>query len=227
MEFPALTETDFSVWTTVQKFSEIEILPNTLVLCDIDDTLLHHPAINNYWVKIVNTFFYMKIHALTGEYDTKQSNEETNRYVDEVFARVPIQHTDRDGFFKMVERSSDFAFVTARYEEARGFTYDNLRGLDIDPNVYKVYFCGHIPKGEYIKRTFDLTKYEHVIFIDDQTRNLENVFLVVSHPGLKLYRFKHERSENIKCYYPLPHGFNPQLWFDGTYLRNNDTDDIV
>ena len=54
IEFPALT-----FWKTIQRFSEIEIKPNTLVLCDIDDTLLHHPAINNEWVDMIQHLFLL------------------------------------------------------------------------------------------------------------------------------------------------------------------------
>lgn len=206
---------DFSIWKTINKFSDIQIKPNTLVLCDIDYTILHHPAINNSWVALINSFFYMK-HNMVNDFETKMEVEkDVTQFIDKVFAEIPIRHTDRDGFLSILGKTSDFAFVTARSIEAKEFTYENLRGLDIDPEKYPVHFCGYEPKGEYINKTFDLHKYDHVIFIDDQSGNLENVFMLLSHPGLELYKFKYEIEYSPYYYYPLPPGFNPRLRFDG------------
>ena len=219
IELPALID---SFWTTIHKFSEINIKPNTIVLCDIDDTLLHHPAINNSWITLINTFFYMKRKA----YDKKKIEDEIAKYIDDTYDTIPFQHTDRDGFFAMLENAHKFVFITARTLNAKDFTYSNLISLDIDPEQYPVHFCGYEPKGEYINRHFDLSKYDHVVFIDDQIRNLENVFLITNHLGLEVYRFKHEMDESPYAYYPLPPGFNPNLRFDGEFLRQIHTEKV-
>jgi hypothetical protein len=226
IEFPALTSPSFSFWTNIHKFSEINIKPNTLVLCDIDDTLIHHPAINNSWISLINTFFHIKNQTAFILYSKHIAVHEINKYVDEVFNTIPIRHTDRDGFFAMLENVADFAFVTARTSVAKEFTYSNLRSIDVDPEKYPIHFCGNEPKGEYIKRTFDLTKYDHVLFIDDQVRNLENVLLIINHIGLKLYKFEHKLVESPFDYYPLPPGFNPNLRFDGETLIQIDSDNV-
>jgi hypothetical protein len=75
-------------------------------------------------------------------------------------------------------------------------------------------------KGEYITHNFDVSKYDCVIFIDDQPRNLENVFLLVFHDNLQLYEFQFIREESPYDYYPLPPGFNPNMRFDGVMLRD-------
>jgi hypothetical protein len=215
MEFPALTNSVFHFWKTIQKFSEIDIQPNTLILCDIDDTLLHHPAINNAWNLLIDTFFYIQHHAETGFYDKNESNKKTDQFCNHIFNTVPFQHTDRDWFFAMLEKATGFAFVTARYATAKEFTYGNLRGIDVDPEKYKVHFCNGVAKGEYIIRNFDLAKYDHVVFIDDQIPNLQNVLLLLNHADLKIYHFKRDKTDQPTDYYPLPPGFNPMLRFDG------------
>lgn len=209
------SDSTFSFWTVIQKFSEIDIQPNTLILCDIDDTLLHHPGINCSWVVLINTFFYTQYCFETGNYDKCESNKKADRYCDEIFKTIPFQHTDREGFFSMVEKATEFQFVTARHEVAKEFTYENLRSIDVDPEKYKVHFCNGVAKGEYIIRNFDLAKYDHVVFIDDQIPNLHNVLLRVNHPSLKLYQFKRDMTDQPVDYYPLPPGFNPLLRFDG------------
>jgi hypothetical protein len=120
----------------------------------------------------------------------------------------------------MLKSATDFAFVTARHPSSKDFTYSNMRGMNIDLEQIPIHFCGDVGKGEYIRQFIDLTKYEHVVFIDDQIRNLENVYLITSHPGLKLYHFKYENEISPYDYYPLPPGFNPNLKFDGQELRN-------
>jgi len=209
---------DFHVWTTINKFSEIEIKPNTIVLCDIDDTFLHHPAINNTWTLVIYSFFQEQSRTIFGSVDNKLAFHAARRYIDEVIDNMPFQYTDKDGFFSMMNSAAYFAFVTARHVNSKEFTYSNLRSMNLDPENFQIHFCGDMAKGEYIERNFDLTKYDHVIFIDDQMRNLENVYLVTSHPKLELYQFKYEIEMSPYDYYPLPPGFNPNLKFNGTEL---------
>jgi hypothetical protein len=215
IEFPALTDQSFHLWKVIKSFSEIDIQPNTIVLCDIDDTLLHHPGINHSWSNLISVFFNIQHFEETGTHNQTESNKKAVKFCDDVFNTIPLQHTDREGFFDMVKKSTEFAFVTARQENAKNFTYENLKSLDIDPEIMKVHFCGNEAKGEYIVRNFDLEKYDHVVFIDDQLRNVENVVSVVNHVGLKVYRFEQDISMRSMDYYPLPEGFNPNLKFDG------------
>jgi len=211
---------DSKLWKPIHSFSEIEVSPNTLILCDIDDTLLHHPAINNDWVHVIYLFFTQQYYSTHGSYNRVQSEIDTNQYLDTVFESIPMRHTDREGFFAMLDKAADFAFVTARGSVAKDFTYSNLRSIDIDPEKYPVHFCGYMDKGEYITQHFDMSKYDRVIFIDDQPRNLENVFLLVFHDNLQLYEFQFIREESPYDYYPLPPGFDPNMRFDGVMLRD-------
>ena len=215
---------DFEFWTEISKFSDIEIKPNTLVLCDIDDTLLHHPAINMAWVSLINMFFYLKHQQPTETENRTSMEEEVRGYMNEIFRTIPMRHTDREGFFSLLQRSTDFAFVTARSIEAKEFTYSNLRSLDIDVDQYPVHFCGDVPKGKYINSKFDLHKYDYVVFIDDQPSNLESVFLTIFHSGLEVYQFKKVLDVSPYEYYPFPPGFNPGLRFDGERLINVEDD---
>jgi len=118
-----------------------------------------------------------------------------------------MRHTDREGFFAMLAAAEGFAFVTARQEFARQFTYDNLRGLGIDPSGHEVHFSGNMSKGEYIRANFDLFRYKYVVFIDDQTGNLQDVLGAVNHEGLEIYQFQHALNQPFSEYYPMPPEF--------------------
>jgi hypothetical protein len=220
---PSISE--LTRWKTIGKFSEIDVKPNTLILCDIDDTLLHHPAINNSWIMLIHHFFYIQSMKTFGMHDKHLAYSAAERYIEDIFRDIPIRHTDREGFFSMLEKATDFAFVTARLPETRNFTYSNLKSIDISPRRYPVHFCGNIAKGEYINMYFDLSKYDYVIFIDDQERNLDNVMSIVYHPTLELYKFEFKLEMSPFEYYPLPPGFNPKLKFDGNVLIDVEVDE--
>jgi hypothetical protein len=222
---PGIEETQ--LWKTIGKFSEIEIKPNTLVLCDIDDTLMHHPALNNAWIMVIHNFFLMRSKTVFNIYDKQLAYLAAERYIEDILREIPIRHTDREGFFSMAEKATDFAFVTARSPEAKDFTHSNLESIDISPNKYPIHFCGFTAKGEYINTHFDLSKYDYIVFIDDQERNLYNVASVLYHPNLELYKFAFTMEIPPFEYYPLPPGFNPNLKFDGELLIDisDDTED--
>jgi hypothetical protein len=217
---PGFDDVPFHPWTTISKFSEIDIKPNTIIFCDIDDTLLHHPFLNGDWTTMLNVFFNMKHHAETGEYNCVESTKAMEAYIDTVLAERPMLHCDREGFFKMVDLGKRFLFVTARFPSAIEFTYQNLRSIDVDPENFEVRFSGREDKGAYIRREFGeiIQGYDSVVFIDDQPRNLENVYSAIEHPGLKLYRFQRVFKEDPYVYYPLPPNFIPHLQFDGQQL---------
>ena len=212
-DFPALHP-----WTPIQKFSQIEIKPNTIVLCDIDDTLLHHPFLNGAWANIITMFFMSKIQADNHVWDVIAAKKLTDEYFTELFKERPFQHTDREGFFGLAEKAAKIVFITARFPEAEQFTRENLASIGVDPDLYEIRFSAQRPKGEYIQSEIDLSPYDAVVFIDDQNRNLENVYSYVFHPGLEIYKFDYEK-EDPYTYYPFPRGFNRSYRFDGEDLQ--------
>ena len=213
---PGFDNAMFHPWSSVSTFSEIDIKPNTIIFCDIDDTLIHHPFLNNEWTTMLNIFFNMKHYNQTGEYNFIESTKATEAYLDSVFAERPILHTDREGFFAMVGLAKRLVFITARPPSTIDFTYQNLRSIGVEPEQFEVRFSGAEKKGVYIAREFgaELRGYDSVVFIDDQPYNLENVYAVVEHSGLKLYQFQRP-LEDPHVYYPLPPDFNPHLRFNG------------
>jgi len=216
---PGIDDIMFHPWVTIKKFSEIDIEPNTIIFCDIDDTLIHHPILNGEWTMMLSIFFNMRQYVTTGKNDFAESAKATESYLDSVLAERPMLHTDKEGFFNMVNLAKRFVFVTARLPCTIEFTSQNLKSVDVDPENFEVRFSAGENKGEYIWREFGeiLGEYDSVVFIDDQPRNLENVYSAIQHPNLKLYRFSREPPDPY-TYYPLPPDFNPHLKFNGTMV---------
>lgn len=221
IEFPGFDDILVHPWKTIQKFSEIDLSglnpEQTIVLCDIDDTLLHHPFLSSAWAAIITDFFVEMHFAETNQYNRATGMQLADEYTNKIIQEIPIQHTDRDGFFDLSNKVGKLMFITARFPDAEEFTRDNLRSIGINPDLHEIRFTGYRPKGEYIQATIDLTPYQTVLFIDDQSRNLENVHSFVFHPDLRIYKFDREK-EDPATYYPFPPGFNRAYSFNGNEL---------
>jgi hypothetical protein len=221
IEFPGFDDILIHPWKTIQKFSEIDLSgvnpEQTIVLCDIDDTLLHHPFLSGVWAAIMTEFFVEMYFAETNQYNREAGMQLADEYSKKIIREIPMQHTDRYGFFDLLNKVGKLMFITARFPEAEEFTRENLLSIGVNSDLHEIRFTGSRPKGEYIQTTIDLTPYTTVLFIDDQTRNLENVHSFVFHPDLRIYKFDREK-EDPDTYYPFPPGFNRAYRFNGSEL---------
>ena len=217
--FPAIFDNALTAWTDIRSFSEIDISPNkrTIVFCDIDNTVIHHPFTNPSWNQLIKICFYMRNISHDREEGQKRATIEYEAYLDHLLNAQPIQHTDFVGFCKMAETVEKLVFVTARPPETMHFTRQNLACVGIDPARFEIHFSNAEEKGKYITRIFDLSEYDHVLFIDDLTTNLESVFNNVKHAGLQTYRFIYEHDPYT--YYPFPPGFLNNVRFNGEDLE--------
>lgn len=214
--FPAIFENALTSWTDIRAFSEISVDPakKTIVFCDIDNTILHHPFTNPSWNQLIKICFYMRNISHDRQ---KRANMEYDAYLDHVLTSQPIQHTDFVGFCEMADHVEKLVFVTARQPETLQFTRQNLACVGIDPARFEIHFSDAEEKGKYITRVFDLSGYDSVVFIDDLTHNLESVVNHVKHAGLQTYRFVRECDPYT--YYPFPPGFLENHRFNGEDLE--------
>jgi len=138
-------------YSIINSFNNIEITDNSLVLCDIDETLL------------TNTFIKLK---------SKQNNKPI------IKLNLP-KYTDKTGFFNMMQKlnrtNSKLCFVTARDIKYVELTRKQFKFLGINIENFPVFFCGDTPKGLVIKTKINLTNFKEILFIDDLKYNLDNV----------------------------------------------------
>jgi len=138
-------------YSIINSFNNIEITDNSLVLCDIDETLL------------TNKFIKLK-------------PKENNKPV--IKMNLP-KYTDKKGFLNLMQKlnrtNSKLCFVTARDIKYFEFTRKQFKFLGINIENFPVFFCGDTPKGLVIKTKINLTKFKDILFIDDLKYNLDNV----------------------------------------------------
>lgn len=159
--------------TIIHTFLDVDIRPNSLVICDLDETLLKFSDIDKqWWIDHFNSHF-----KLSNNYDDAD-NKTYLEWIDYVQHNMP-SHTDFDGFSKMLEKihksNSKLIFLTARNCALEKITHKHLISLQINPLDFEIYFSHLMPKGKYLCEFVDFGQFEHIIFIDDLLTNIYNV----------------------------------------------------
>jgi Protein of unknown function (DUF2608) len=157
----------------IDTFNLVDINKNTLVLCDIDETILFYDDINPKWWKDKLSYYMEKYndndlansHSLEDWYCYIQYNKPS--------------YTDKLGFENMLKRieenNSTLIFITARNPVFEQITNEHFKHLNIDNLKYQIHYLAGISKGEYIKNKIKLESYNKVIFIDDLEKNIKSV----------------------------------------------------
>lgn len=149
------------IFQEINSFKNVNITPNSLVICDIDDTVLKYDFIHKEWWEYNNL----------------------SDWVSKVYTQTP-KHTDESGFFEMIDKinnsNSKLIFITARNSNLKNITHLHLESINININNHDVYFSHPYSKGIYLKRLImnnhiDLDAYDRIVFIDDLEENLNSM----------------------------------------------------
>jgi len=158
----------------IDTFDKIVIESNTLVLSDIDETILFYDKINQKWWKDKIDYYMNK--------NKCDSSKATIFALDEWFEHIQKnvpRHTDNIGFRNLLEnikqKNSKLIFITARHPDFKQITEEHFNYLGLNPSDYKVHYLGGYPKGQYIKENINTSNYNNIIFIDDLDRNITSV----------------------------------------------------
>ncbi len=172
---------------TINSFKQIDLdSPNTLVICDIDNTLL-------YWDKKDPADFYSMLKHDFPYFTEEQIHKEALGFVqmyNVIIAKPKL--TDSDGFNEMIKKiadlKSEIIFLTARNVTSAEYTKKNFKDIGLTYSNYQVHYTDNsITKGEYIKKNINITKYNKVIFIDDYECYIKTVQDLL--PQIICYKF--------------------------------------
>lgn len=157
----------------INTFYKVEIKSNTLVLCDIDETLLFYDEINSEWWK-KKIDYYINVNKC----DSSNANRlALNEWAEHIKENYP-KHTDKSGFENLLinvkDSKSKLIFITARYPDVKQITEDHFNYLGLKSSEYEVHYLGGSSKGQYIKN-IDTDNYDNIIFIDDLDHNITSV----------------------------------------------------
>lgn len=181
----------YNVFPQIRSFSEIVVHPvKTLVLMDIDKTVLKYNKDFNYFYEETRKIFNDDTTLVQTIRD--DANEMWRLY--SIIQYHDISHTDEEGFRGFIDRltaSSEMMYLTARTASMDDITkqqFDLLGISDIERVVH--YTNNKLTKGEYIDKFINLSGYEDIIFVDDNTLELWTVWC--QYPNIRCYQFMSE-----------------------------------
>lgn len=160
----------------ISSFSEVNIKHNSLVIVDIDETILKYTdtkkdIVNEKWWKSIFNSYY-DIHR---RYDIADDLA-YDQWKELVYKSLP-EHTDIDGFNEMIKKVSDtnseIVFVTARHEDMRKITIDHLKHVGV--NKYEIHFTSNCNKAPIIHEIHSRKNKDNIIFIDDLISNHNDI----------------------------------------------------
>ncbi len=170
----------------ISSFRDVQIIKNnTLVLCDIDDTVLHYPGWKSRCLDIIKD---LQLFQLSKEELKKDLNDFCNMYK---HMHKP-EHTDYDGFSAMLQNiqshQGKLLFITARCKVSHETTKKHLMQAGVYCDDQDIHYTDNIiSKGEYIQKNIDISQFDDVIFIDDYVSYIKSVVDIF--PQITCYQF--------------------------------------
>lgn len=145
------------------------IVENSLIVLDIDDTIMTFDAIDDDWMREKFISFYNE----TGS--VEMAKEKTIACWKEHMEVNMPRITDENGIKKIFEvakkTNSCVKFLTARNNSLENLTKKQFNDLKIE-NSNNIHFTNEGSKGEYMKEKKILDTYSNIIFIDDNENNI-------------------------------------------------------
>lgn len=187
------------MYKTISSFNDVEIKDtNTLIICDIDETLLT-------WNKKLSDFYHMikddfSLIDCESKYTQKEIDKEAQLWLITYCGMFAPMMTDADGFYNLLNRieksNSEIMFLTARPKNEKNvkFTKKNFTDIGLDYDKYSIHYTDNnsISKGEYIKKNIIIKenkdKYGEINFIDDYESNIKTVNDIL--PNVICYKFE-------------------------------------
>jgi hypothetical protein len=175
----------------INSFSQVKIKPKSLVVLDIDDTILNFPSIRKgWWTDTFNNYYEQE-----QDYDRAEELA-LNDWVN-IIANDKAQLLDPINFEtflnKIREQNCELILLTARNDKLRELTKKHLADCKLDIPHNKIYHNRNKGKKllELVKNVYN--NVSQIIFVDDLESNLndvEDTFLSYSY-DIVLYHINH------------------------------------
>lgn len=156
----------------ITKFNQIPIIPNSLIVLDIDETIIKFDKINEKWWK--NTFD--KHYLATNKYDIAD-NLSLKEWISYVTITNPIlvDNEIHNWINSTKKLNCELILLTARNTNLQDITLSHLNFVNLNFNKEQIYFNKN--KGDEL---LNITKKlysnkENIIIVDDVKTNLLDI----------------------------------------------------
>ncbi len=174
--------------TQINSFDQIEIIPNSLVVFDIDDTLIKFDGIDLKWWKNKVKRYMVRTR------DEKLAESMANADLIKIMNTCDPELVDdqvHNFITRLTESNCQIILLTARDENLRELTCRHLESVNL--NFDQIYFNEN--KGDELKKIVreNYPNISTIIMIDDMLSNLEDVKekFTDSQYDFKLYNIKY------------------------------------
>lgn len=182
------------MYTTINNFDSVELVSdNTLIICDIDNTLLYF-----YCDKDDSFFLEIIKDMIDPELSVEEKINQINKEIRELklmYQKInnSVKCTDFEGFLNLQEKikntNSELILLTARNSSSDTWTRKNIKDIGLNCDDIQIHYTNDkISKGEYIKNNLKLESYSDIIFIDDYECYIQKVIEFV--PQSRCYKFE-------------------------------------
>jgi len=165
----------------IKNYNEIEILPKSLVILDLDETIIRFPYITAKWWE--NT---KKAYELIDEKtaDTRAYNDWL--YIINKYSPSLLDEYQFNELLKRIKNTnSSYIIVTARNIQLKDITIKHLENFNINCDIY--YSTDKAVTINAIKQNY---LYNYIIFVDDNQKYIKQVNNL--NPEIITYYMKHE-----------------------------------
>ena len=148
------------------------MIPNSLLVLDIDETIIKYDNINRIWRS--NTF--NKHYSITNDYDhaNNLSHDEWLRYIQTNEPKLVD-----DNFFEWFESANEhkceLIFLTARQKHYSNITYEHLNKVKLLFDKSQIYFNRNKGDELYSIATVKYPHIQNIIVVDDVQSNLTDI----------------------------------------------------
>lgn len=175
------------VFTTITKFEQITIIPSSLVVFDIDETLLKFDGIDQKWWR--NKF--NKYYTLTKNYDLADSMSHSD-WIKIVKIAEPELIDDKihDFIDLLYENDCKIILLTARHEILKETTIEHIDKINLNVNKDNIYFNSN--KGEELYKIVSelYPTVQNIIVVDDFEQNLIDIQSKMQSTNYNLHLYK-------------------------------------
>ncbi len=166
----------------ISSFFDISLKRNSLVILDIDDTVIYYKGIDKQWW----TDTFSKEYEKTRDYDITDVSTDNIWY--ETIKILNPSYTDMIGYenllFQCMQTDSKIIFISLRKEEEE--TRNRLKYY-LKVKRDDIHCIGYKNKALYVKENISLDSYKDILFIDDQDNNLND--FKEHFPDSNVYKF--------------------------------------
>lgn len=155
---------------TINKFKDIKIIPNSLFIIDIDDTLIKFENINfSWWINIINKYFLITKNIDQSE---KLANDE---WINVIKTKKPflVDNYIYDFINKLKLNNCKIILLTARDKRLKKMTELHLSKVNLLFN--DIYYNKN--KGQELKKILKILNknFDDIIIVDDRVFNLIDI----------------------------------------------------